>query len=271
MSILLLNWINVTSLIYVIIIVAVLAIIFGALIVAVSKICAVKEDERENAVKERLAGANCGGCGFKGCSDYAKALVEGKAKLCDCSATSNEDKEEIAKVLGIEFTASSPVFAVVKCGGGIKAKDKFDYVGDQDCVAQANAMGGKKVCSFACLGGGTCANSCPEQGIQINDQLAHTNMALCSGCGACARNCPKGIIEIIPKSACVFVACSSNCKGKEVMSACEVGCIGCGLCAKNCPENAITMVNNLAVIDYTKCTGCKTCVAKCPRHTIKEI
>ena len=47
MTILLLNSINVTSLVYVIIIVAVLAIIFGALIVAVSKICAVKEDERE--------------------------------------------------------------------------------------------------------------------------------------------------------------------------------------------------------------------------------
>ena len=103
MTILLLNSINFTSLVYVIIIVGVLALICGALIVAVSKFCAVKEDERENAVKERLAGANCGGCGYKGCSDYAKALVEGKAKLCDCAATSNEDKEQIAKILNIEF------------------------------------------------------------------------------------------------------------------------------------------------------------------------
>lgn len=271
MNYLLLNSINVNSLIYVIVIVGVLAIVFGALIVAVSKFCAVKEDERENAVKENLAGANCGGCGYKGCADYAKALIEGNAKLCECSATPNENKEQIAKILNIEFTASSPVFAVVKCGGGINAKDKFDYVGDKDCVAQNSAMGGKKVCSFACLGGGTCAKSCTEQGMTVEDGTASTNKVLCSGCGACVRNCPKGIIELIPKTACVYVACSSKCKGKEVMSACEVGCIGCGLCAKNCPENAITMVDNLPVIDYSKCSGCKTCIAKCPRHTIKEI
>ena len=53
---------------------------------------------------------------------------------------------EAAKILDIEFTASSPVFAVVKCGGGINAKDKYNYVGESDCVAQANAIGGKKVC-----------------------------------------------------------------------------------------------------------------------------
>lgn len=267
----LLSSINVTSLLYVLAIVGVLAVVFGLLIIGVSKVCAVKEDERENLVKENLAGANCGGCGYKGCADYAKALVEGKAKLCDCAATPNENKEIIANALNIEFSASSPVFAVVKCGGGLKAKDKFDYVGNQDCVAQNSVANGKKVCSYACLGGGTCAKVCVEQGMKVNDGVASSNKALCTGCSSCVKNCPKGIIELIPKTAVVYVACSSKCKGKDVLTACEVGCIGCGLCAKNCPENAITMVDNLPVIDYAKCSGCKTCVAKCPRKTIKEI
>ena len=271
MTNLLLSEINITSLLYVMAIVAVLAIIFGLLIVGVSKVCAVEEDERENAVKEHIAGANCGGCGYAGCGDYAKALVKGEASLCDCAATSNENKEKIAQILNIEFTASSPVFAVVKCAGGLNAKDKYDYVGNTDCVAQNSVSGGKKVCSFACLGGGSCANACVEQGMKVVDGVALSNKALCTGCSACVKACPKGIIELIPKTAKVYVACSSKCKGKEVLTACTVGCIGCGLCVKNCPENAITMVDNLPVIDYSKCSGCKTCIAKCPRKTIKEI
>lgn len=267
----LLNPINFSTLLYVLLIIGVLAILFASLIMFVSKACAVEEDERENQIKENLAGANCGGCGYKGCADFAKALIEGKASLCDCGATPNENKEQIAKVLNIEFSASSPLFAVVKCAGGINAKDKFNYVGNEDCVAKNSTMGGNKICSSACLGGGTCAKACSENGISIKNELACTSKDLCSACGACAKSCPKGIIELIPKSAKVYVACSSNCKGKDVLSACSVGCIGCGLCAKSCPENAITMVDNLPVIDYDKCSGCKTCIAKCPRKTIKEI
>ena len=66
MNSLLLASINVKSLLIVIAIVAVLAIVFALLSSLVSKLCAVKEDEKVSAVSERLAGANCGGCGFAG-------------------------------------------------------------------------------------------------------------------------------------------------------------------------------------------------------------
>ena len=267
----LLKPINTTTLLWVVLIVAVLAVIFAALIVMVSKLCFVKEDERVKAVSEKLAGANCGGCGYAGCADFAKALAEGKAELCSCGATSNESKEEIAKILDIPFTATAATFAVVRCAGGDNAKDKFTYVGNGGCVAQNNFMGGRKVCPEGCLGAGSCAIVCGGDGVSTDGGVAKVNKALCESCGACIKACPKGLIALIPKTAKVYVACSTKCKGKDVVSACSVGCIGCGLCAKNCPENAITMVDNLPVIDYSKCSGCKTCVNKCPRKSIKEI
>lgn len=268
---LLLQPINTTTLLWVIGIVAAIAIIFAALIVLVSKLCYVEEDQRVKEVSENLAGANCGGCGYAGCADFAKALVEGKAQLNDCGATDNDAKQIIADVLGVPFTAAAETFAVVKCAGGNKAKNKFEYVGNKGCENQILIMGGAKICKDGCLGDGTCVAACLSNGIKIVDGVPLTDKSLCSACGACVVKCPKNLIELIPKTAKVYVACSSKCRGKDVMTACPIGCIGCGLCAKNCPENAITMVDNLPVIDYSKCTGCKACVAKCPRNTIKEL
>ncbi len=261
--------INTQTLFLVIAIVAVLAIVFAILIVLVSKLCAVNEDERIGKVNENLAGANCGGCGYAGCADFAKALVEGKATLSNCNATPNENKAEIAKVLGVEFVEGVQLVAVVKCAGGEKAKEKFNYVGNKSCSVQSLLMGGSKVCPTACLAGGECVNVCPDNGVIIKDGVAVVDRSLCEACGACVRKCPRNLIDFVPKDAKVYVACSSKCKGKDVMSACAVGCIGCGLCAKNCPEGAIEMVDNLPVINYEKCSGCLTCVNKCPRKTIK--
>ena len=271
MTELLLRPINMNILFWVIGIVAVIAIIFAVLIVLVSKLCFVEEDERLSATQEKLAGANCGGCGYAGCADYAKALVEGKASLCDCNATSNEAKEEIAKILDIPFCASVEQIAVVNCAGGLNAKNKFEYVGNHSCSQLNTCFGGQKVCNDGCLGCGDCTTVCPDNCIAVKDGVAVVDKSLCQACGACVRKCPKNIIELIPKNAKVYVACSTNCRGKEVMDACTVGCIGCGLCAKNCPEGAITMENNLPIINYLKCTGCLTCIEKCPRKTIKKL
>ncbi len=267
----LLNAINWTTFGLVLGIVAVLAIVFAVLIVLVSKLCAVEEDERIEAVSEKLAGANCGGCGFAGCSDYAKALVEGKADLTACGATSSENKAEIAKILDIPYSAEEQTFAVIKCAAGLDGTLKYEYVGNEGCANQSVYMGGQKKCSEGCVGDGTCMKVCPQGAITAKNGAYTVDKALCNSCGVCARNCPKKIIDYVPSSAKVYVACSTACKGKEAMGNCKVSCIGCGLCAKNCPENAITMVNNLPVIDYSKCSGCLTCVTKCPRKSIKTL
>lgn len=268
---LLLRPINTQTIFIIIAIVAIIAITFAVLIVLVSKFCYVKTDEKAEAVLTNLAGANCSGCGYKGCADFAKALVEKKADINMCGPTPNESKEEIARILGIPYSSEERMFAIVHCAGGKISKDKFNYVGHQGCITQNIFLGGKKVCPSGCLGGGTCEKFCPYHAIKVKNGVAIADKTLCEACNICVGKCPKNIIELIPISSKVYVACSTFCKGREVIDACSAGCISCGLCVKNCPENAMTMVNGVPVIDYKKCSGCKTCAIKCPRKCIKII
>ena len=44
------------------------------------------------------------------------------------------------------------------------------------------------------------------------------------------------------------------------------GCVGCKKCEKVCTKDAIKVVDNLAVIDYTKCSDCEDfgiCAREC--------
>ena len=252
-------------------IIAGLALVFSILILIVTKVCKVHEDEKVVKILENLAGANCGGCGKTGCEDFAKCLAAGKAELNDCKATSNEAKEIIAKIAGIPFSAEEGTVAVVRCSGGEAANDKFDYIGNGGCRNQMVYQNGRKVCATACLGGGTCESVCPVNAISVRENgIAFVRRESCLSCGACINACPKNCIDRIPATAKVYVACRTHCKGKETMSFCKNGCIACGMCVRKCPNHAITMVDNIPVIDYKKCDGCLTCVASCPRKCIKR-
>ncbi len=252
-------------------IVGAVALIFSSLIVIVSKACATEKNEEIEKITSLLSGANCGGCGFNGCADYAKALKEGRATLKQCNSTPEDNKMEIAKILNIPYSKGKNMMAVVHCAGGNVAINKYDYVGNESCVSQNSFMGGDKQCPNGCLGFGSCQSVCEHNAITITNGVAKINFPKCFTCGACVLKCPKKLISLIPKSSKVYVACSTVCKGKESMNNCKNSCIACGLCAKSCPQGAISMVNNIAVIDYDKCSGCKTCVSKCPRKCIKEI
>lgn len=246
-----------------------LAVVIVAAILIVGKVFKVDVDEKVTKILDNLAGANCGGCGCSGCAGFASKLARGEGDLSECHVTSVENKAEIAKILGVQLKDEERTVAVVKCNGGkSNAADAFTYSGNPTCASCATIMGGNKVCKYACLGCGDCKDVCPVNAIKVVNGLSEVNPDVCISCGACIAKCPKNIIERIPASAPVYVACSSKCKGKDVMNACKVGCIGCGLCAKKCPHGAITIVDNLPVFDYSKCTGCKTCVSVCPRHII---
>lgn len=250
------------------IILFVLALVFAVVLAYLGKKLAVSHDERIDDVRACLSGANCGGCGHPGCDGFAQALVEGKAQLSECCATSKEKKEEIAKILGVTNSGEA-TRVVVACRGGNDAKDKYSYMGYGDCRSMELLAGGRKQCAWGCLGMGSCVDACHDHAVEVNLQgYSEVRQNKCITCGRCISACPKKIIHRVPASAKVFVACSNHQTGKDVRELCNKGCIACGICQKICEAGAITVVDNLATIDYSKCTGCGKCAEKCPRKCI---
>lgn len=253
------------------IILGVIGLILGAALSFASKVFFVEEDERIALIVEKLPGANCGGCGYAGCANYADAIVnDGKPINC-CPSCSQDAVKEISEIVGVEAdTVAEKKIAYVRCNGGNNfANKKYDYYGMNDCAAAARLLDGFMECKYGCLGFGNCLAVCPSNAITIVDGVAVIDEQNCIGCSACVKACPKSVITMIPANTKVRVRCSSHDKGAVTKKNCNSGCLGCKICEKACEFDAIKVIDNVATIDFEKCTGCMACVEKCPKHIIK--
>lgn len=252
-----------------VILVTVVGLVGGIILVVAAKFMAVYEDPRVGQITEVLAGANCGGCGYAGCSDYAKAVVDGKCACDLCAPGGAECAKKVAAIMGLDAGSGAVKKAEVGCVGetGV-CKLKYDYQGIQTCAAANAIQLGPNACAFGCIGLGDCTRACKFDAIHVVNGLARVDKAKCTGCGACKAACPKKIIYISTEPEKPVVFCSNHEKGPVVMKECSKGCIACGMCVRNCPEQAITLNNFVARIDYSKCTGCGTCIEKCPKKVI---
>ncbi|MDR0429803.1 MAG: Fe-S cluster domain-containing protein [Tannerellaceae bacterium] len=249
----------------------------AGLLYAASKKFEVYEDPRIAQVQEVLPAANCGGCGYPGCSAFADACV--KADALDnllCPVGGSDVMSKVATILGREAISSDPMIAVVRCGGTCEARPRINqYDGAKNCAIASSLYGGETGCSYGCLGYGDCVATCPFDAIHINQEtmLPEVIDEKCTACGACVKACPKTIIELRkrgPKSRRIYVSCVNKDKGGIARKACANACIGCSTCQKECPFEAITLENNLAYIDHTKCRLCRKCVPVCPTNAILE-
>lgn len=248
----------------------VMGIIFGAGLAYASKIFFVEINEKEKEVLDALPGANCGACGFAGCSGLANAIANNNAPINSCPVGGDKLVKKLEIIMGQSASSNTRMVARVLCKGNLqKAKWKSVHLGAHDCQAAVLIEGGPKGCEYGCMGYGTCVKVCPFNAININDfGIAEVIEENCVACGKCVDACPKSIIEIKPYDSKIVVECISRDIGKIVRTNCSAGCIACKLCEKNCAFDAVKVENNVAKIDYQKCTQCRVCAQKCPTGAI---
>lgn len=258
--------------------IGVIALVAALVLYLASKKFAVYEDPRIAQVAEVLPQANCGGCGYPGCSGLASAIVKaGSLEGKFCPVGGQPVMEKVAAVMGLTAEAKEPMVAVVRCNGTCANRPRLnEYDGVKSCAIAAALYGGETGCSFGCLGCGDCTRACKFDAIHMNPEtgLPEVDDEKCTACGACVKACPKNIIELRKKglkNRRVYVRCVNKDKGAVTRKACSVGCIGCGKCEKTCPFGAITVENNLAYIDINKCKSCRKCVEVCPTHAIVDM
>jgi electron transport complex protein RnfB len=250
----------------------VLAVIFAIALLIASEKLKVTVDPKIDQVHQILPHLDCGACGFPGCSQYAKAVIDNPELIGSCSPGGPKVADAIGSVLNLQTSKSGPLKRpVVHCRARTEDKTFYAvYQGIPTCTS-ANALANVQACKFGCLGFGDCVRACKFDALHIIDGLAVVDYVKCTGCAACSRACPRNIIEMVPFGSenMMTVACSSRETGKVTRSMCAVGCIACGICAKQ--TDLFKVENNLARLDYIKyepSPQSEAAMAKCPTGVI---
>jgi electron transport complex protein RnfB len=255
-----------------------LALISAVILYFVAQKFKIFEDPRIDEIQAVLPAANCGGCGFAGCRNFAEALVNAETfEGLNCPVGGAPIMGDAAKILGKEALVVDPTVAVLLCNGAPEYRPRTShYNGASDCRISHSLYIGETDCSYGCLGNEDCVRACNFDAIYM-DPVSGLPVIVddkCVSCGACVKACPRKIIELrkkAKKDRKIYVACSNCDKGGPARKACKVACIDCNKCFKVCEFNAITIENNLAYIDAVKCTFCRKCVPECPTNAILEL
>lgn len=150
----------------------ILIFIIAIIIFIADKLFSVKDDETTEKINEILPQANCGKCGYAGCKQFAKALINNEADINMCHLLNGLEKKQIAKLTGLK--SNSKKITEVKVAVIDESK---------------------------CIGCTKCILNCPTDCIIGSAKKAHTVIEdNCSGCEICVSNCPVGAITMKTKT-----------------------------------------------------------------------
>ena len=263
---------------FTIIVLVTVGVVSAVILYFVAQKFKVYEDPRIEMVNEALPAANCGGCGYAGCRNFAEALVKaGDISPLFCPVGGNALMMNIAQLLGKAVDAKEPAVAVIRCNGSFEHRPRTSmYDGASSCAIQYALYSGDTDCPYGCLGGGDCVVSCKFDALAMNPEtgLPVVSDANCTGCGACVKTCSRSIIELRRKdrkNRKIFVSCVNKDKGGIAKKYCAVACTGCTKCLKACAYDAIRIENNLAYIDSKACKMCRKCSPECATNSVLEL
>ena len=253
-----------------------LALVAGSVLGWANRAFYVYVDPRVASIQEALPGANCGGCGYVGCEQYAEAVAGGEANVDLCAPGGAGCAGSVADIMGVDVEPSWPYRAIVHCAATASQRlGRVEYRGEPTCSA-ANLVAGFQGCTYGCLGLSDCVVSCEFDAIHVIDGLAVIDYRKCTGCGACVEACPRHIISRVPfkASRILAVACSNQDFGNDVRAVCAVGCIGCKACER--VSSLFTMRDNLPALDYEvyrpddgeQLEGIDKSIEKCPMESL---
>lgn len=263
---------------YTVISLCAMGIVAAGVLYVVARKFRVYEDPRIDEVEDVLPAANCGGCGYPGCRNFAEVLVAADdISGMYCPVGGNDVMAKVAGILDKEIGEYESLVAVVRCAGSpVHRPQTSVYDGAASCAVENLLYVGDSGCPYGCLGQGDCVEACDFDAIHMNPETRLPEVVddNCTACNACVEACPRDIIELrnrAKKDRKIFVACINEEKGGPAVKSCKVACIGCGKCVRVCPFDAITLENNLAYIDPVKCRLCRKCPPVCPTNAIHEI
>lgn len=218
----------------------------------------VEPDVVAEKIAAELPQANCGGCGYAGCADFAgacsKADEEGFAKLY-CPVGGAKVMKQVAKIKGFAASEKKASVAVLRCQGTCEnAPAKVIYDAISSCRIANQISVGISGCPTGCLHLGDCVKVCKFGALSFDEKtkMPVVNMKKCTACGACVKACPRGLFEIrelSKKGSLVYVACRNTQKGAAARKNCSVACIGCQKCAKL--NSDVKVENNLSYISQS--------------------
>ncbi|MGP1508846.1 MAG: (Fe-S)-binding protein [Sphaerochaeta sp.] len=241
------------DILYAFLIITGIGVLLGLGLAVADKKLAVEKDEKLLAIEAIMPGANCGGCGFAGCADYAAAVASGKALPGLCSPGGQALTDKMGQILGIEVAVGQRKVAYIFCNGSCEKTTKvYEYKGLPDCNAAALLFKGDNGCKYGCLHLGSCMAVCESDAIfRKPDGTLEVDSVKCIGCGKCTKVCPNGVIKLIEDRAKFVVACNSHDKGVDVRKVCKAGCIGCKICQNKFPDAGFVVEDNLSKASFT--------------------
>lgn len=248
-----------------------MGVLLAGILAAAYRKLYVFEDPRIDEVESMLPSANCGACGCAGCRAFAEKAVNGEIAPGKCTVSSPAAVTQIANYLGVNAGSEEKRVARLACAGGVNvARNHAKYAGLETCRGAALIHGGGKGCSWGCLGLGDCERVCEFDAIHMNEHsLPVVSESKCTACGDCVEVCPKQLFSIHVVSHRLWVACKNLQNGEAAEANCEVACTACGRCAADAPAGLIQIVNNLAVIDYSRnAMANQTPLQRCPTGAI---